>query len=151
MNERPVLFTDVDGVLNTLDTLGSLMSKQTWWITEIHNETSCDVVVISMWRESESQLRRLIKCLVSTIPRRYVSVTPFSSREFESTKERKSHEIYQWLKMNRSPGFKSFVILDDDIIPGYENHQIVIQPAVGLITETAQTAILKLRCQKFIT
>lgn len=151
MKERPVLFLDVDGVLNTVGNFGSLMSNQTWFITEIHNETSCDVVIESMWRENEKQLKRLLRCLLATIPRRYISLTPFLDEIFNSIPERKSAEISQWLIQNRPWGFGNFIILDDEPIPRYEEKQILVQPVVGLIRSVSEQTILKLQCQEYIT
>ena len=150
MNERPVLFLDVDGVLNTSIFPGSIMSGPLGLVTEIHNIVGCDIVIESMWRESDKQICRLLRHLLTQIPRNYIYLTPLLGELFESYPYKKSAEISQWLIRSRRPGFSNFVILDDELIPGYEEKQILVQPDTGLNRSVLEQTILRLQCQKSI-
>lgn len=104
--KSPILFLDVDGVLNSLKTGGryALKKKCLRRLQEIVEKTGCEIVLSSTWRKDEYALKRLRRVL------KYrnieiMDITPILYKP-------RGYEIEHWMIVNSYDGV--YAILDDD-------------------------------------
>ena len=100
-----ILFLDVDGVLNSLNTtnfkdLYPLDPYMAFLIGRIQLQTGCEVVLSSSWRHHPEGVENVSKRVVQLL-----DVTP-------SVGEYRGHEIEAWLQEH--PEVTKYAILDDD-------------------------------------
>jgi len=107
---RPILFLDVDGVLNTSYSKVSLEPELVKRLLEIQEETNCAFVLSSTWRKIEKQADRLADNGIHCI-----DFTPdvFRLDNNESLWSKRGHEIKQWLDARSNEKF-NYCIVDDD-------------------------------------
>ena len=99
---RPVLFLDVDGVLNQVGVTNNVLDGvKVMLLREVLSKVNCRVILSSTWRRYRKLIERL---LTENIP--INGLTPVLGVE-------RGKEIRAWL--NEHPDVKDFVILDDDI------------------------------------
>lgn len=105
-SESPILFLDVDGVLNSYKTGGLYALKRNCLrrLQQIVELTQCRIVLSSTWRKDEYALKRL-KRVLSYRGIRIFSTTPNLGKH-------RGLEIAVWLKENSYEG--PYAILDDD-------------------------------------
>lgn len=115
----PVLFLDVDGVLNRCGLSGQgLETDKCDRLADLCRHTSCQVVVSSTWRKREHQMRRLlhmflhrgIRCIGET-PQLVAERKLLDGSMLLTAKPRRD-EIRAWLSAH--PGVTRYAILDDD-------------------------------------
>jgi hypothetical protein len=121
---RPLLFLDVDGVLNSARHRGGVAS---WGMDDFHvNElarvvrrTGCEIVVSSAWRRGGigqgSQFREVLCACKEgpTVLRAVIGRTPFGDRVGLGDDFQRCQEIAHWLGEFRPDGCR-FAIVDDD-------------------------------------
>lgn len=108
--KSPILFLDVDGVLNSLKTGGryALKKKCLRRLQEIVEKTGCEIVLSSTWRKDEYAFKRLRRVLAY----RNIKIkdtTPVLHGEI------RGEEIRKYM-LDRSPEGNTwrYAILDDD-------------------------------------
>jgi len=150
----PILFLDIDGVLNSIqsakrryeaghrDSTWQIDSETIPHLQKIIDETNCTLVLSSTWRllHSLSDMRGMLAMagLRGTIPLR--DKTPSISKvvgTIEYTKGR-GHEIQAWIDMRQYSGVYCCVDDDSDFLP----HQPLVQTNV----EVGLTAADAWRC-----
>lgn len=136
---RPLLFLDIDGVLNTsafrrmhgrhvVDPI--LVAR----LNEILRRTGAAVVITSSWR-IDLQLTEIVQVLVEAgflMPICIIDVTPRLHTP-------RSGEIQRWI--DRHPGFGPVAILDDDHLDGLSQLQVRTDWQDGLTDDDAEQAI----------
>ena len=100
-----VLFLDVDGVLNTLDSPGVLNVNQrrTKLLRQVVESTNCGIVVSSTWRQQDQTRRRLESKL------RYKGLKVLDYTSSDNTMTR-GEQVAEWL--SRHP-VERYAIVDD--------------------------------------
>ena len=132
MSEPPVLFLDVDGVLNTKATYESLKRGEAplclHCVARLHRivaETQCRIVLSSEWRGVPSLERQLSRAGIfhRAHKDRRTPFLPALGR---------GHEIAQWL--SRHQEVKRFAIVDDQehVLPNQRPFFVKIAAATGL-------------------
>jgi len=102
---KPILFLDVDGVLNRCGhSAQGLESDKLDLLQWIVTRSRCDVVVSSTWRTLPDCKRRLLRALAER------DIEPIGCTPDLNCS--RGTEISVWLKLNRAG--ENFVILDDD-------------------------------------
>ncbi len=136
---RPVLFLDIDGVLNHggmedlwkahgSDALDPACIEQ---LRRVVAETGCDIVLSSVWRLLPRKLGVLAQALA---PLQVFSITPNFPESYA-----RGEEILDWLKRHR---VEAFAIVDDDLDANIPGHFVLSNPdAGGLTAETADQLI----------
>jgi hypothetical protein len=140
----PVLFLDVDGVLNQCAiTAQGLIREKVELLSQIVQRTGCVLVISSTWRLSEDHRKRLIlmaNCYKMTI----LDWTPdLQTDQNKWDPPSRGEEIQAWLEKNPSD---TFVILDDerdmgDLLP----FAVFTESNTGLTPEIAEEVIQKLQ------
>ena len=151
---RPIVFLDFDGVLNTEQYQAQLAvngkpTKDTWGplfdplavenLRRILDATNAQIVISSSWRyvHSLDSLRMMWKVreLLGEIRDTLACGATYISR---------GEEIEYWLKRNERP---DYVIIDDldDFSPAQRYHYVETNPIVGISEVDAQNAIEILR------
>lgn len=122
MNQKPTIFLDIDGVLNSVQYAVSLNRYNTEWnpyrdecckialsnlervLEEVPN---LEIVISSTWRKSRSveDLQALFKLWGFSKPEIIVGKTPVSNREI------RGKEIQQYIELNN---ISNYCIIDDD-------------------------------------
>jgi hypothetical protein len=148
--DKPLLFLDFDGVLNSTSWAIRTKQRGIWGIDpdtiphlqRIVDETGCNIVVSSTWRIGRSRIE-LIEVLHSAgmrIPCPVIDKTPVHGYG-----RYRGNEVADWLESNGYAG--KFVCLDDDgdYLPG----QPLVQTSCefGLTAEHADRCILILSGQ----
>jgi len=156
---RPVLFLDVDGVLNSRVHAKDCLCKDSGFgiglvhltqLVRILRETGASVVVSSTWRKLGNRLRDELarhgdagafvssRIIGRTVDGYAVGLERHEGRVLRGT------EIQAWL--DEHPDVESFVILDDDSDMGHLMHRLVHTTFhEGLTAERADKAISMLR------
>ena len=109
MQSKPLLFLDVDGVLNSYASGGRYALKRTCLrrLQEIVEETGCLIILSSTWRKDDYALKRLQRALSYRGLKLY-DMTP-------NLHKHRGLEIAAWLDEHKSEFEGSpFAILDDD-------------------------------------
>ena len=141
--QRPLLFLDIDGVLHNVlpQTEREYFRKNCMnQLLRICNETNCDIVLSSQWREFPLKVKLLNKVFQEHQLPKIIGMTPellFGSR---------TDAISSWLRRNskRSKNIP-FVVLDDLVLPRLSDHAIDVNPLYGLSKADADKAITILK------
>ena len=104
-----VIFLDVDGVLNTIDSvmqfgMDQIDDERVQLVAKIVHETDAKIVLSSSWRQNKSDLD-LVKAALSKYNLSILDITPISEKY-----DLRCHEIRQWLSENPT---EKFAIIDD--------------------------------------
>jgi len=134
-----VIFLDVDGVLNTIRSVGIfgsgyLCEKSIMLIRHIVDQTDAKIVLSSTWRkypESKEQLDQALKNHELFI----YDFTPIISLDFPTPR---NEEIKLWLEANP---VNNFAILDDDPRAKIEGHFFRVNEDTGITEEVADKVI----------
>lgn len=144
----PVLFLDIDGVLNTPDSCLQNRSNEVFLPSAVKNllliveKTNCHIVITSSWRTDHKQQRILPAFQengLASLESRVIGFTPDLSSKPGTTRE---DEIQAWLDANR-PGAPC-AILDDDPsqFPGALCSRLVlVDDRSGLTSKNAEHCI----------
>lgn len=133
-----ILFLDIDGVLNILNSGGlyALNKKRLRILEDIIKDTGAKIVLSSTWRKDNTAFRKLTRVLAYRGLKIY-DVTPDFSYQPQKPLERayRGHEIQDWL--DRHPEVENYVIIDDDsdMKDSQLRHFVQTDPNTGL-TET---------------
>lgn len=151
----PLLFLDIDGVLNTPASCSIHRSNESFLPTavaallKIQTETGCEVVISSSWR-MEDQHRQIAPAFekngLGAILPHIVGSTPALSVVEGATRE---DEIEAWLMEHQQLG--SFAILDDDrseFRGELRSRLVLVDDNVGLTAADADKCIQMLRSKK---
>ncbi len=151
MNPRPpVLFLDVDGVLNRCGMSGQgLETDKVAMLQEIIQATNCEIVISSTWRRlTDSALPRLLAVLRS-IGAVVAGMTPILDDQMASGLWHgvtRGAEIASFLASN--PEITKFVILDDDDDMGdLRPHLVNTNSFEGLTPQFTKEVIRRLNSQ----
>jgi hypothetical protein len=124
---KPVLFLDVDGVLNNKDSVGyyALNPKLLGRLREIQRRTNCDIVLSSTWRRSPSHKDVLEAAFEDKGIRKWIDETPVLP-------DIRGKEIQAWIDAN--PELDCYAILDDDsdMLPSQLQNFFQTDPDYGL-------------------
>ena len=137
--QRGILFLDIDGVLHNV----LPQSEREYFrkncmdqLLRICNETNCDIVLSSQWREFPLKVKLLNKAFQEHKLPKIIGMTPellFGSR---------TDAISAWLRRNPKRSTNApFVVLDDLILPRLEDHAVDVHPICGLSPADADKAI----------
>jgi hypothetical protein len=151
---HPILFLDVDGVLNTLHTKeksphGTLGIETICiqHLQKIVKETRCKLVISSTWRKHPERLQYLRTKLGETLEGEILGTTPILDQETPSglwVAKTRGDEIQAWLEEH--PEVTQFAILDDDTNMGeLSQHLIATKSTEGLTAKLTEKAIAHLR------
>lgn len=158
---KKILFLDIDGVLKSLDNMqvlsylwhqnnenksrdefGQLFDERCCrWLEYIYNETNCQIVISSTWKDSGlEQMRLLFK--TRNIKVNILDITPniidqSLLKAFYNTnidEAQRGFEIQQWLDIN---DYDSFCIVDDnsDMLPHQLPYFVQTNDQIGLTKE----------------
>ena len=114
MTDNPVLFLDIDGVLNSTNFYiersekHELDSRAVKWLSDLVNDIpNLDVVISSSYRKLHSldEINQILQLYGATFTA--IDVTP-NLNTFRGV------EIQKWLSDNRNNNFKKYAIVDDD-------------------------------------
>jgi len=141
-----VLFLDVDGVLNTHDTAGTIDEAMAERVRRILRETGAYLVISSSWRQNPVLVSFLLQRLGKDAEVRWLGSTPNLVAD-ETTggialNANRGEEIETWLRTNSRRGVRRFVILDDRNDMDNVRHNLVRTDAdEGLTDNQADEAI----------
>ena len=143
MSDRPVLFLDVDGVLNRCGKSNQgLEDDKVALLAEIVSKADPVIVVSSTWRIIPHLMVRLQK-VFAAIGATFGGVTPYHNDKTEGgifTSKARGNEIQEWMDTNGTPS--TFVILDDDgDMRHLADHLIKTDSYVGLTPEIANEVV----------
>lgn len=144
---RPVIFLDVDGVINTPRTWGKrrengMQPELVAKVERICWETGAAVVISSTWRKSY-EFSELVGFLrVNGLTAKVLGVTPFIV--IRGVHQPRQDEILAWRQENGHVG--PYAILDDDTACDNAwdkvlEHWIDVDPETGLTDDNVATAI----------
>ncbi|CEM33400.1 unnamed protein product [Vitrella brassicaformis CCMP3155] len=134
---RKILFLDVDGVLHPHTDFG--ISERMFRahcmreLKRIVDETGCDIVFSSSWRNYKANCALASDKLLSHGVPMWISATPSISFE------QRSLEVSRWLEAN--PSVDRYVILDDIDFSFDDPNFVKTDPRTGLTSEDADRAI----------
>jgi len=146
---HPVLFLDVDGVLNrngkSDPTSKGLEPDKMAFLGEIIDKANPHIVVSSTWRKFDKKLEQL-KTAISDLGGRYAGETPVLDQQTPGgiyTATVRGAEIKAW--KDEHPGVGNFVIVDDgsDMEP-YMDHLVQTGVYEGLTLESTNEIIKRL-------
>jgi hypothetical protein len=149
---EPVIFLDIDGVLNKLGTKErctngcvGISPDLCANLNRILEETGAKIVISSTWRHSPTALEYLWDKMGKTARQRCIGKTP--NLDYEENGiwigHTRGQEIRAWLESH--PTVKNFVIIDDDgDMDGLHNH-IQTDNWNGLTNDLADEAIRQLK------
>lgn len=127
--DRPIIFLDVDGVLNRISTHDrtpggfiGVDDRNLMVLKKMVEETCAEIVLSSSWK----------MCWIDDIPdadgqylvdrlREYGIEIIGRTPDYPKGGYYRGHEILQWLQEN---GIRKFVVLDDDIFPDFREMKI---------------------------
>lgn len=152
----PVLFLDIDGVLNTPESCGKYHSNEVFLpsavmaLRKIVQTTACQIIISSSWR-MDDQRQRIRPVFaqngLAEVLAGLQGVTPDYSAEPGTTRE---DEIAAWLEQNRPDAGFAFAILDDDTsqFTGPLRQRLVwVDDRYGLTDENANRCVELLQSQ----
>ena len=163
MNERKIIFLDIDGVLNTKwwysqmdrnthrDKYGYAFDPQAVAnLRKIVEETGADIVISSSWKcMGLSQMEDIWKD--RNLPDIIIGITPNSvsdelliDADIDSMElfHIRGEEIKEWLKKH-GKRVCNYVIIDDmdNMLPGQQSHFVQTNPEMGITEDDAEKAI----------
>lgn len=163
MNERKIIFLDIDGVLNTKwwysqmdrnthrDKYGYAFDPQAVAnLRKIVEETGADIVISSSWKcMGLSQMEDMWKD--RNLPGIIIGITPNSvsdelliDADIDSMElfHIRGEEIKEWLKKH-GKRVCNYVIIDDmdNMLPGQQSHFVQTNPEMGITEDDAEKAI----------
>lgn len=151
MIPKPVLFLDIDGVLNTFGSqpgggILGLSAAHVARLKRILDTVPCDVVLSSTWRILGHTLKKAEQ-MMESIGHEFISLTPSGKRTEGGiwTSIKRGDEIKEWITRYRP---EHFVVLDDDVYPDEfpDANQVHTDGFDGGLTdEKAEEVIRKLR------
>lgn len=117
--EIPVIFLDIDGVMNNekfcrgnvnarMDDHTCFDPKSVAALAEILAKSGARLVLSSMWRYYNTLAQMEVFLELCGLKVEFLDRTPLSARD-----SRRGHEIAEWLEEH--PEVKTYVILDDDV------------------------------------
>ena len=137
--QRGILFLDIDGVLHNVLPKSEreyFRKNCMYQLFRICNETNCEIVLSSQWREFPLKVKLLNKVFQEHKLPKIIGMTPellFGSR---------THAICSWLRRNPKRSYNApFVCLDDLILPQLAHHAVDVHPIDGLSPADADKAI----------
>ena len=150
--EIKILFLDVDGVLNTIDSKGRLICKngdlyelninnnRIKLLKKIIDDTNCKIVLTSTWRTKYIACNKLEKKL------KYKNIEIFDYTPILGEKSMRGEEIKSWLyqyKQKMNIHLIKYAILDDDdmFLDEQLNFFIKTDPFIGLTNENVENII----------
>lgn len=140
-NYDTVIFLDVDGVLNSMNTPAWM--REDWDVPRSHplqnlkyivDKTGAKIVVTSNWREYPAAMRKLEIALM-VFELQIAGRTPALSTN-------RPDEIQTWL--SKHPEVKRYVILDDEPQPWTSkqlNKVVPVNPSKALTAQNAELAV----------
>ena len=149
---KPILFLDIDGVLNSRHQRG-MESDKVGLLKRILDTTGAEVVLSSTWRRQRDNLKRVIQMLYC-IGHEMISATPvLDGRDFPPFGPTRGDEIRAWLTEEHffdrvfEREQRNVVILDDDQDMGDLRPFCVFTDSdIGLTPELAEEVIRRLTC-----
>ncbi|CAD7937055.1 unnamed protein product [Amoebophrya sp. A120] len=142
---RPLIFQDVDGVLNNETEDAMLNDKLISRLDQVVGDSDAQIVLSSHWRKSPQLVDMLFTRLSMTknhLADRIVGATPSLCRGVEC----RATEIYNWVKEH--PGFKgNWIALDDwDLFKQTDgshmvDHFVKTDPMTGISEDDAEEAV----------
>ena len=146
----PVLFLDVDGVLNqrgTLHRFQGVRGVDPEKVEQLHRiiaATDCRIVLASTWRKYPDHVAHLAEQLGVPYTSRLIGQTPVDVPAFTGGYTSRGHEIGAFLAAH--PEIKVFVILDDDRDMGQlTKFAVYTDDASGLTPAIANKVISRLK------
>lgn len=142
---KPILFLDVDGVLNTRP--DSLDADKLDLLAGIVRETGCEIVLSSTWRKIDRQLDRLVTEL-SVRGVQIFDSTPVIEEYFGRiiSSPARWMEISRWFERRQDLACAPFIILDDEPHMGpFSSHHVHVQSDIALTPEIAKEVISRLK------
>ncbi|HET8864704.1 MAG TPA: HAD domain-containing protein [Gracilimonas sp.] len=158
MKTYPIIFLDIDGVLNTLNHLKFQKSETGAATNKIWSPIACKhisllckhydarIVITSSWRHEYSMddLYRFFES--NDISAKYiVDRTPSNAPQTGGENYCRGHEINHWLK-KRLRKISSYVIIDDEesMLKEQEPHLVRVDKKTGFSTKEAVTKASKI-------
>lgn len=145
---KPVIFLDIDGVLNTLRLCAQPGGRETFSseavavLQEILIETGAQIVISSSWREDIAE--RIVPAFESNglggASRRIIGHTPILPEASPET--RRADEIDAWLHQN--PEYRCrFLVIDDDpcVRSAFPRRHILTHESIGLTSSHVELAV----------
>lgn len=153
--KRPILFLDVDGVLNAHSNTDreckGIDPTMLHHLSTITIATNCVIVVSSTWRFIPRRMQRLLSSLF-TIGSGVIGTTPVLSKKSPGgiyLGMSRGDEIQAWIdeyKNTTEYDTDNIVILDDDNDMKHLKHRLILAESMtGLTAELAQEAIDMIR------
>ena len=163
MNERKIIFLDIDGVLNTKwwysqmdrnthrDKYGYAFDPQAVAnLRKIVEETGADIVISSSWKcMGLSQMEDMWKD--RNLPGKIIGITPNSvsdelliDADIDSMElfHIRGEEIKEWLKKHGKHSCRYAIIDDmDNMLPEQQSYFVHTNPEVGITEDDAEKAI----------
>lgn len=149
MNDKPIIFQDVDGVLNRYVNDGPILEKPLLKnLKTVMDRTDANLVITSQWRKyPDDHMLRLKKALgeVGIAPTRIIGVTPTLCSSWQC----RSREIFEFLRDHPQLGHAGWVAVDDQDLEVQEKfmygHFVKTHPLEGLTMRKAQELQDKLK------
>ena len=148
-SERPVIFLDIDGVMNSLismkkyGVISAFMPESIFALNLIIYRTNAQLVISSAWRKVNTLVKINVVLRINHILKDAVDCTPNLDRRSDSgiyIASTRGEEIATWL--DRYPTVPRFVILDDGAdMDGLEIALVQIDSECGLTIADAEKAI----------
>ena len=155
MEKTNIIFLDIDGVLNSTESMSKLSKQRKEHIdlpdkklidnlNYILDKTNAKIIVSSCWRYTHSEFSLdIILYLCGLQPYKVIGITPTVHMN-----RVRGQEIQVWIDKNKER-INNFVIIDDDTDMGNLSRYLVkTNSKVGLTRDDAEKAIKILRRKK---
>jgi len=161
VSERPILFLDVDGVLNSNEhkTRGDVWGMSGYHISQLARvlrATGCQIVVSSSWRRggigpgSDFYEQLIEHAFGGAILREVIDSTPLGEKLWTDGAYNRGWEIAHWL--GEHPGVTCFAIVDDDEDAGsYAPERFVQTTMRSGLTPALADRLIALLCESETT
>jgi hypothetical protein len=148
----PIIFLDIDGVLNRTiaATHIRLEEELVERLRAITAPTGASIVLTTFWREFDAYIAYILgrHGIRSKIVGRTPGLASSRRRDSDPDFDSRSAEILAWLAEHASPGFKTFVVIDDRDDAGLGSlrpHFVQTDPDAGLTDNDVEHALAILR------